>query len=128
LNHRIKAIMASGAVGVVAPVPGVSDFLASLGDRTRAIASSSSPQWIMDHLDQLGLRSHFDDKHIFSAAIHVARGKPHPDIYLHAAKSLGVSPDRVTVIEELPHWGRRGLCSGGTGDRALRRRPYPPRS
>ena len=122
LNHRIKAIMASGAVGVVAPVPGISEFLAGLGGRTRAIASSSSPQWIMDHLDQLGLRSHFDDRHIFSAAIHVARGKPNPDIYLHAAKSLGVSPDQVTVIEDSPTGvaaasaaGARviGLCAGG---------------
>ena len=122
LKDRIRAIMDSGEVGPVAPVPGVSDFLTSLGGRTRAIASSSSPQWIQDHLDQLGLRSHFADDHIFSAAVHVTRGKPHPDIYLHAAKALGVSPDQSTVIEDSPTGvaaataaGMRviGLCAGG---------------
>src|SRR5262245_26370936 len=50
----------------------------------RAIASSSSVGWLQTHLDHLGLRDAFGDK-LFSGGAHVARGKPAPDLYLHAA-------------------------------------------
>ena len=43
----------------------------------RAIASSSSVEWVERHLDHLGLRAHFGDK-IFSGRVHVPRGKPCP--------------------------------------------------
>ena len=121
LYRRWEILSVENALPVT-PVYGVTEFLSSLAGRLRAIASSSSPGWITDHLDQMGLLNHFEDSRIFSAAVHVSRGKPHPDIYLHAAKSLGVSPDLVTVIEDSPTGvaaaaaaGMRviGLCAGG---------------
>ena len=44
------------------------------------------------------MEAEFGD-HVFSADM-VARGKPHPDIFLFAAGKLGVSPDRCLVIED----------------------------
>ncbi len=45
-----------------------------------------------------GLLPRFDGR-LFSAT-QVARGKPHPDIFLHAAKEIGVSPERCVVVED----------------------------
>jgi beta-phosphoglucomutase-like phosphatase (HAD superfamily) len=32
----------------------------------------------------------------------VARGKPHPDLFLHAARAMGAPPDRCAVVEDTP--------------------------
>ncbi len=45
-------------------------------------------------------------------AEHVARGKPHPDIYLSAAEKLGVAPHEVLVLEDSHHGSRAGIASG----------------
>jgi HAD superfamily hydrolase (TIGR01509 family) len=46
-----------------------------------------------------GLASLFAQDALFSAAS-VARGKPHPDLFLHAAATMGAPPERCTVIED----------------------------
>jgi HAD superfamily hydrolase (TIGR01509 family) len=83
------------------PVPGAAAFIECVSDRPRCIASSSTPDWIRCRLELFGFADHFADK-VFSAAVHVSRGKPHPDIYLHAAKSMGVDPHTMLVIEDSP--------------------------
>ena len=79
----------------------------------RAIASSSSVEWIRRHLAHLGLEAHFGDM-IFSGREHVARGKPAPDLYLHAAAALGVDIGRTVIIEDSPVGVRGALASGAT--------------
>jgi HAD superfamily hydrolase (TIGR01509 family) len=84
----------------LAEVAGAVRFVRSLPpDLPVAIASSSTTHWITTHLDHLGLRDVFDGR-IFSGREHVARGKPAPDIYLHAADRLGASIARTAIIED----------------------------
>jgi len=64
-----------------------------------AVASSSTTRWIAAHLAHLGLAERFGGR-ISSGAEHVARGKPAPDIYLHAADGLGVDIARCAIIED----------------------------
>jgi HAD superfamily hydrolase (TIGR01509 family) len=90
------------------PVPGASDLLRVLGGR-RCIASNSGPSWIERGLQITGLEAFFPPGAIFSAA-HVARAKPAPDLFLHAAASMGVAPGNCVVIEDSVH--------GATGARA----------
>jgi HAD superfamily hydrolase (TIGR01509 family) len=93
-------------------VAGAIAFIESLPPRLpRAVASSSSSHWIRTHLDHLGLRAHFGDM-VFSGAEHVARGKPAPDLYLHAAKAMGVAIERVVIIEDSPVGVQGALASG----------------
>jgi beta-phosphoglucomutase-like phosphatase (HAD superfamily) len=81
-------------------VCGAAAFVRSLSPNVlRAIASSSTTHWITTHLDHLGLRDAFGDM-IFSGREHVSRGKPAPDVYLHAADALGVSISRSAIIED----------------------------
>ena len=83
----------------VTAVTGVESFLDRLPAMPKAVASSSPTAWLRDALERFGLAHHFGDS-LFSAAEHVSRGKPHPDIYLHAAGALDVAPGRVLVLED----------------------------
>jgi beta-phosphoglucomutase-like phosphatase (HAD superfamily) len=81
-------------------VAGAVDFVRSLPpDLPRAIASSSTTHWIRTHLQHLGIGDAFGE-HVYSGHEHVERGKPAPDIYLHAAKQIGVRIDRCAIIED----------------------------
>jgi HAD superfamily hydrolase (TIGR01509 family) len=94
------------------PVPGLMDFLAARTE-ARCIASSSGPDWLHLGLDRFGLRPMFEGA-IFSAAIHVERGKPFPDLFLHAARSMGVEPERALVIEDSEAGVAAGRAAGMT--------------
>lgn len=93
-------------------VAGAVAFIRSLPPTLpKAIASSSSTEWIERHLDHLGLRGHFGEM-IFSGREHVERGKPAPDLYLHAAAALGVDIRRAVIIEDSPVGVQGALASG----------------
>jgi HAD superfamily hydrolase (TIGR01509 family) len=78
----------------------------------RAIASSSSTIWIRAHLDHLGIGDRFPL--VFSGSEHVERGKPAPDLYLHAAEALGVDIGRTLIVEDSPVGAEGALASGAT--------------
>ena len=93
-------------------VAGAVAFIESLpADLPRAIASSSSIEWIEAHLDHLKLRHHFEPN-IFSGRRDVARGKPAPDIYLHAAAAIDVPINRLAIIEDSPVGVTGAVASG----------------
>ncbi|MFM7028921.1 MAG: HAD family hydrolase [Chakrabartia sp.] len=77
----------------------------------RAIASSSTTHWIQTHLRHIGLEGQFGD-HIYSGREHVTRGKPAPDIYLHAAAALGVDITRCAILEDSPVGATGAVASG----------------
>jgi beta-phosphoglucomutase-like phosphatase (HAD superfamily) len=62
------------------------------------VASGSSPDRIALALKVTGL-SDFFGPHVFSSTM-VARGKPAPDLFLHAAKSMGFRPEICVVVED----------------------------
>ncbi|MBJ7438221.1 MAG: HAD family phosphatase [Sphingopyxis sp.] len=93
-------------------VPGAADFLATLGSMPRAIASSSRAEYIDWALGLFELGHHFAD-HVYSAD-GWDRGKPFPDIYLAAAKGLGVDPALCLAIEDSPTGAQAALAAGLT--------------
>ena len=62
------------------------------------VASSGGHAKIRRSLELTGLTRYFGDR-IFSAA-DVPRGKPAPDLFLHAASSMDLSPSRCAVVED----------------------------
>jgi HAD superfamily hydrolase (TIGR01509 family) len=95
-------------------VAGAIDFVLALSPALpRAIASSSTSQWITRHLDHIGLHESFGD-HIYSGREHVTRGKPAPDIYLHAAAAIGADIARTLIIEDSVVGARGAVASGAT--------------
>jgi beta-phosphoglucomutase-like phosphatase (HAD superfamily) len=70
-----------------------------------AVCSSSTPKWVVGHLDRLGLRGFFD--HIQCRDRPDLRAKPAPDLYLAACAGLGVRPDEAIAFED----SRNGLLA-----------------
>ena len=81
------------------PVEGIGEALERLAMRC-CVASSSQPERIALSLDLTGLFDQFAPN-IFSATM-VPNGKPAPDLFLHAASSMGVARERCVVIEDSP--------------------------
>lgn len=91
-RHRLTS-------GPVRAVPGVEDYLAalrSIGVRT-ALATSALPTSTDSALRRLGLEKMF---HARITAADVTHGKPHPEIYLKAALSVGIVPEQCLVAED----------------------------
>ncbi|MFG2683998.1 HAD family hydrolase [Streptomyces sp. NPDC048392] len=75
------------------------------------VASSGSHERIRVGHRKTGLDRWFDDTRIFSAQ-DVGRGKPAPDLFLHAARRMGVAPERCVVIEDSPLGVRAAGAAG----------------
>jgi HAD superfamily hydrolase (TIGR01509 family) len=113
--HTARAMEDARAIAEgIAAVEGAVAFVRDLPpELPKAICSSSSTHWIESHLRNLGLEGLFGGM-IFSGREHVARGKPAPDLYLHAAAALRVPIERVAIIEDSPVGVQGALASGAT--------------
>lgn len=98
----------------IAAVAGAVEFVRALPEEfPKAVASSSSTKWVRTHLAHLGL-SHAFEPHIYSGREHVQRGKPAPDLYLHAARELGVDIRRTVILEDSKIGATGALASGAS--------------
>lgn len=79
-------------------VQGARAFIKKFDRLPRCIASSSSLDRLHLCLEILGLAAEFEG-HVFSADM-VERGKPHPDIFLLAARWISLAGDQCIVIED----------------------------
>ena len=70
---------------------------AHYGKLPMAVASGGARHLVERTLELIGVSDLFDEVVV---AADVPRGKPHPDIFLHAAKLLGVLPERCLVFED----------------------------
>jgi len=108
LRERSRVALHEG----IAAVAGAVEFVRSLPpDLPKAVASSSSTRWIRGHLQHLGLENAFGD-HIYSGHEHVERGKPQPDIYLHAADKIGVPIADCAILEDSVVGATGAVASG----------------
>jgi HAD superfamily hydrolase (TIGR01509 family) len=87
------------SAGRLRPFPSVLALVARLAERglALALASGSSPSVIAAELEAVGLDRTFA---VTLSSSEVARGKPEPDIFLEAARRLGVPPSRCLVVED----------------------------
>ena len=63
-------------------------------------ASSSSRNWVVGHLSQLGLLSYFD---YIRCGDEVARKKPDPELYLAVLAALHIQAEQAIVLEDSPN-------------------------
>jgi HAD superfamily hydrolase (TIGR01509 family) len=93
------------------PVPGVIAALDAI-ELPSCVASSGSHEKMRVTLGQTGLLERFEGR-IFSAT-EVEHGKPAPDLFLHAAASMGWEPAECAVVEDSPAGVEAGLSAGMT--------------
>jgi len=83
----------------VEPIPSVREAIEAI-EAEYCVASSGTHEKIRLTLGKTGLLPLFEGA-IFSAT-EVERGKPAPDLFLHAAETMGHGPERCAVVEDTP--------------------------
>ncbi|HEY4276577.1 MAG TPA: HAD family phosphatase [Conexibacter sp.] len=97
----------------VPPVQGILQALDRLDARgiPYCVASSGDHERIRAGLATAGVADRFTDGRIFSAD-DVGRGKPWPDLFLHAAREMGFDPATTAVVEDSPAGVEAGRAAG----------------
>jgi HAD superfamily hydrolase (TIGR01509 family) len=104
-------------------IDGAVDAVRRLAERYRLGLASSSNRSVIDAvLVQADLMPLFE---VTVSSEEVARGKPAPDVFLEAARRLGVAPERCAAIEDSGN-GLRAARAAGMRVIAIPNRRYPP--
>ena len=97
----------------LAPVAGAAEVIARV--RTAGVAVCVASQGKLEKtrlsLELTGLRHLFDEQALFSAEA-VPRGKPHPDLFVHAASTIGAEPAACVVLEDTPSGVTAAVAAG----------------
>ena len=98
-------------IGALEPMEGLEEFLKSLKEKNflLALASSSDKGWVHRVLTELRVEYWFDQ---IVTGDQVSVSKPEPDIFLLAAKKLGVKPEDCVVIEDSVNGIKAGKRAG----------------
>jgi len=91
------------------PVPGILEALDAITLPT-CVASSGTHEKVRYTLGLTGLYDRFAGR-IFSVD-DVRRGKPAPDLFLHAASRMGAAPERCAVVEDSPYGVQAARTAG----------------
>ena len=98
--------------GGLCAIPGVADAVRSVAASGTmvCVGSNASPDAIEQRLKLTGLYGWFEGR-LFSGGM-VPRRKPHPDVFLHAAETMGFSPGECLVVEDSDSGIQAGLAAG----------------
>ena len=96
-DRRFTRLHAEAVDAGLLAVDGIADVLTEIGIPV-CVASSGSHDKMRHTLGRTGLYEYFTGR-IFSAT-EVARGKPAPDLFLHAAARMGTDPAACLVVED----------------------------
>jgi HAD superfamily hydrolase (TIGR01509 family) len=104
-------------------IPGAQAAVERLAERwPLALASSSNRELIDLALELMGIADRFQAT---ISSEEVGRGKPAPDVYVEAARRLGVGPTHAAAIED-SHNGIRAAKAAGMRVVAIPNRHFPP--
>jgi HAD superfamily hydrolase (TIGR01509 family) len=111
LVHRKDGYYAELIRTELRTMPGAVECLAWMQQKNipMAIASGSSPRAIAAATAAVGLQHYFAE-FVSSLDPSVPRSKPHPDVFLEAARRLSIPPHRCLVIEDA-QWGVRAAVA-----------------
>lgn len=110
-NKRIELMNAFVEKEGVELKPGIRELLAYLKSKNikTSIATSSPMERAIKYLGSFHLEKEFDE---ITTVYMVEKGKPEPDIYLYAAKKLGLCPQNCLVLEDSPTGIKAGSAAG----------------
>ncbi|WP_373232206.1 HAD family hydrolase [Cohnella sp.] len=99
IEYQLSAKIRSLRELVIEPIEGIKELIHEIKNRNLpiGIASSSPRVFIEEVLEKFHIRHYFD---CVVSGEEVNQGKPAPDVYLEAAKLLGVNPLHCIVIED----------------------------
>ena len=110
-SAELTAGVRAAFTSALCPIEGVSSVLAGL-QIPHCVASSSDVDRVSLSLSLTGLAPHFDNR-LYTSQM-VERGKPAPDLFLHAAERMQADPRRTLVIEDSISGVAAGKAAGMT--------------
>jgi HAD superfamily hydrolase (TIGR01509 family) len=123
INAAIVARMLERYGSAPPLVPGAVEAVRRCAERwPLAVASSSNPELIEVVLDAAALHELFP---VTVSSQELPRGKPAPDVYLEAARRLGVAPTSCAAVED-SHNGIRSAKAAGMRVVAVPNPHFPP--
>jgi HAD superfamily hydrolase (TIGR01509 family) len=123
INAEVARRMEARYAEHLPPIDGAVGAVRRLAGSFRlALASSSNRPLIDAVLASTGLDRVFE---VTVSSEEVPTGKPAPDVFLEAARRLGVSPERCAAIEDSGN-GIRAAHAAGMRVLAIPNRRYPP--
>jgi HAD superfamily hydrolase (TIGR01509 family) len=113
LSSRYERERAEAFRRELEPVAGAAEAVerVSAAGVALCVASQGKLEKTKLSLDLTGLRRLFSDRALFSAWS-VPRGKPHPDLFLHAAAEMSAEPAHCVVVEDTPSGVTAGVAAG----------------
>jgi HAD superfamily hydrolase (TIGR01509 family) len=107
-SSRLRQLFLAG----IPMKPGAAEILAELAHRAipTALATSTNRATAVRQLQEAGLHQYFK---VIVTREEVTRGKPHPDLFLKAARDVGVGPQCCVVLED-SYNGIRAAHAAGT--------------
>ena len=98
-QNRIESIRYFTELEEIPVMPGLVDLLEKLSSKNypMAVASSSYPEIIKIILEKTGLRKYFD---VVVSSQEAGKSKPEPDVFLLAARKLGIPSKDCLVVED----------------------------
>jgi len=120
---EVVALLEAQYVERLPLLPGAVDAVRMLAGRWSLGLASSSNRPIIEHfLDASGLRPCFA---VTVSSEEVAHGKPAPDVYVEAARRLGVAPKVCVAVEDSTN-GIRSAATAGMRVIAVPNAEFPP--
>jgi HAD superfamily hydrolase (TIGR01509 family) len=123
INHDVVALMLEAYRRHLPLLPGAKEAVRrAAATFPLALASSSNREIFEEVLELAGLAGCFEAT---VSSEEVPRGKPAADVYLEAARRLGVAPERCTAVED----SHAGIDSAKSADMrvvAIPNATYPP--
>jgi len=111
LEEEKEALYRELSSGRLAPLPGLLELLGVLESRSipAAVATSAPAPNVAHTLRELGLDARLTR---VVRGDEVPRGKPHPDVFIAAARAVGAEPGRCLAFEDAPSGIAAALGAG----------------
>jgi HAD superfamily hydrolase (TIGR01509 family) len=123
INRDVVRRMEEGYRRELPLLPGAAEVVHRLAGRWPLGLASSSNRVIIDLF--LALGGFAEAFRVTVSSEEVARGKPAPDVYVEAARRLGVDPRRCVAVEDSSN-GLRAAAAAGMAVIAVPNPHYPP--
>jgi HAD superfamily hydrolase (TIGR01509 family) len=119
----IDGMIAALHGGRIELMPGAREMVLAAADRVPIAVASSAPKRLIEAvLETVGLHERFA---ACVSSEEVPRGKPSPDVYLEAARQIGVPPEACAGVEDSSN-GLRAAAAAGMTVIAIPNPVYPP--
>ncbi len=112
VKARTYEIYRTIVIGKLSPLPGAHEFISECRKKRFKLALATSADRIKMEINLKEIGLSLDSFHSIITGLDIKNKKPSPEIYLQAAKSLGINPMECLVVEDAVSGIEAGKAAG----------------